>query len=369
MPMGIERARDTRARADRRRLLLAAALGLVVTPTAWAQSANDIVLAWDDPAGAHWVGVLRIEGGAATVAQRMAVPTRAHGLLSLADGAVIAIARRPGDWLLRWVPGGGPPQWLWANDERRFNGHALASPDGSALFCTEADADSGAGFLVRRDARTLAATDAWPTGGIDPHDIEALDGGRVVVANGGVATRPETGRAKVDLAAMDSSLVCMDTTANGRVLQSWRLPDRRLSLRHLARRADGTIGVAMQAEHDDPAERAAAPMLALLDAGLHTLQPMAIRGSGYAGDITATAQGWAVACPRESRVMLCSAEGRLIDAVALDETCALADAPTGLIALGRTAAWQAGQAGEQPPHTVPLPPGVQPDNHAVRYRS
>jgi uncharacterized protein len=347
---------------SRRSILLAAGLGLVAVPTAWAQPASDIVLAWDDPAGAHWVGVLRIEGNAATVIYRIAVPTRAHGLLSLADGAVIAVARRPGDWMLRWNPGSNTaPRWLWADDERRFNGHALASADGKALWCTEADADSGAGFLVRRDAHTLAATEAWPTGGTDPHDIEALDGGRVIVANGGVTTRPESGRAKVDLAAMDSSLVCLDT-ANGRTLQSWRLPDRRLSLRHLARRADGTIGVAMQAEHDDPAERAAAPMLALLDAGLRTLRPMAIHGSGYAGDITATPQGWAVACPRDSRVMRCSAEGTLIDAVALNEACALVAAAGGTMALGRDGVWDehAGRAR--------LPPGLLPDNHAVRYR-
>jgi uncharacterized protein len=348
---------------SRRRLLMAAAgLSLAATPTAWAQSADDIVLAWDDPTGAHWVGVLRIEGDAATVRHRIAVPTRAHGLLSLADGAVIAIARRPGDWMLRWTPDTDtPPRWFWADDERRFNGHALASPDGNALFCTEADADSGAGFLVRRDARTLAATDAWPTGGTDPHDIEALEGGRILVANGGVATRPETGRTKIDLAAMDSSLVCIDA-ATGRTLQSWRLADRRLSLRHLARRADGSIGVAMQAEHDDPTERASAPMLALLDAGLRTLQTTAIRGSGYAGDIVATSQGWAVACPRDSRVMLCSAEGKLIEAVPLNEGCALAEASSGTMAFGRDGVWDehAGRAR--------LPPGLQPDNHAVRYR-
>ncbi len=346
---------------SRRGILLAAGLGLIATPAAWAQPTNDIVLAWDDPAGAHWVGVLRIEGDAATLLHRIAVPTRAHGLLCLADGAVIAIARRPGDWMLRWIPGKQPPQWCWADDERRFSGHALASADGRALFCTETDTDSGAGWLVRRDARTLAATDAWPTGGTDPHDVEALDGGRVIVANGGVAMRPETGRAKLDPAAMDSSLVCMDS-ADGRTLQSWRLADRRLSLRHLARRADGTIGVAMQAEHDDPAERAAAPMLALLDAGLRTLEPMAIHGSGYAGDIAATPQGWAVACPRDSRVMRCSAAGQLIDAVALNEACALVERAGSTMAFGRDGAWDehAGRAR--------LPPGLQPDNHAVRYR-
>jgi uncharacterized protein len=349
---------------SRRRLLLSAAgLGLATMPCAWAQSASDIVLAWDDPTGAHWVGVLRIDGDAATVIHRIAVPTRAHGLLSLADGAVIAIARRPGDWMLRWNPGSDTaPRWYWADDERRFNGHALASPDGNALFCTEADSDSGAGWLVRRDARTLAATDAWPTGGIDPHDIEALDGSRVLVANGGVATRPETGRTKVDPASMDSSLVCMDT-ANGRTLRSWRLADRRLSLRHLARRADGAVGVAMQAEHDDPAERAAAPMLALLDAGLRSLQPMAIRGSGYAGDIAATASGWAVACPRDSRLMLCSADGKLVDSIALNETCALVSTPSGTMALGRDGVWVERSVNAR------LPQGVQPDNHAVRYRS
>ena len=86
------------------------------------------------------------------------LPTRAHALLAGPDGALLVVARRPGDWLLRWRPGAAAePQWAWAAPERAFNGHALWSADGTRLFTTETDLGSGAGLVGVRDARTAEA--------------------------------------------------------------------------------------------------------------------------------------------------------------------------------------------------------------------
>jgi hypothetical protein len=54
----------------------------------------------------------------------------------------------------------------------------------------------------------------------------------------------------------------------------------------------------LQAEHDDPEEKAATPVLALSDGA--TLAPVSATLSlaGYAGDITAESGGFAVSCPR-----------------------------------------------------------------------
>lgn len=73
------------------------------------------------------------------------VPSRAHGVCPLGDGSVVAVARRPGDWLVRWHPAQATPQWHWQTTDHRypdrtFNGHVLsglAGADGEHLYTTE----------------------------------------------------------------------------------------------------------------------------------------------------------------------------------------------------------------------------------------
>lgn len=174
-----------------------------------------LAAAWEGAEGFQ-IGVLALQAqGVLATAQSFAVPTRTHGLLPMADGTVLAVARRPGDWLLRWSPiSAKPVQWQWAEPGRAFNGHVIASPDGQRLYTTETDLETGSGLVGVRDARSLAKLEEWPTFGIDPHELvwDAADRAHpaLLVANGGVPTRPETGRAKLDLDGMDSSLVRLD---------------------------------------------------------------------------------------------------------------------------------------------------------------
>jgi hypothetical protein len=67
-------------------------------------------------------------------------------------------------------------------------------------------------------------------------------------------------------------------------------------MRHLAWNrsngaADAILGIAIQAEHDDAAKRAAAPILAVLDGGQLLVPTRANDGIGYAGDIAAAYNG------------------------------------------------------------------------------
>ena len=168
-----------------RRHALAALAGLgacAIAPGAAFASPGDrvhLAAAWEHRGSFH-IGVLSTHEGAGQALQvhaALEVPTRAHGLCVLPDGSVIATARRPGDWLVRWRPGtGGGPQWLWQDGERSFNGHVLASADGQRLYTTETDAETGASWVVVRDARTLAATAAWPTHGIDAQSWSGTPG-------------------------------------------------------------------------------------------------------------------------------------------------------------------------------------------------
>ncbi len=72
------------------------------------------------------------------------------------------------------------------------------------------------------------------------------------------------------------------------------------------------LGIALQAEHDDTAAKAAAPVLALFD-GQQLRTCAADPGhalAGYGGDIAWAAGGFAVGCPRANGVAVWQADGR-----------------------------------------------------------
>lgn len=328
------------------------------TATGVADGHGALAAAWDT-AVAHRIGLLVRAGAALQVAASLEVPTRAHGLLWERGGSLLAVARRPGDWLLRWHPHGAAEQRVWNRPDRSFNGHVLAHPDGRRLYTTETDLETGAGLVVVRDAASLEPLAAWPSHGLDPHELTWDAEGRLVVANGGIPSLPETGRAKRGLERMDSSLVRLDATS-GRLLGQWRLADARLSLRHLARQGPH-IGIALQAEHDAAEARLQAPVLALFDG--HSLRaidaPQAL--AGYGGDIAAHAGGFAVACPRAGGVARWNGGGRWAGFTPLAEGCALAAAPSDLWVGGVQAALR-----QAAPCTERLAlPELRLDNHWV----
>lgn len=293
---------------------------------------TSLAAAWDDE-GQHRVGVLGVKDGRLRVNAQLEVPTRAHGLWREHSGTVLAVARRPGDWLLRWRADGTVQQWAWSEPQRALNGHVLASADGKFLYTTETDLETGAGLLGVRDAATLEKQGEWPTHGTDPHEVVWGPQGGLWVANGGIATLPESGRRKLALASMDSSVVCLNPH-NGTLTGQWRLADQRLSLRHLAWNGT-TLGVALQAEHDDPQVRHAAPVLAVLRGDTLRAVPAPHALSGYGGDIAAVGDGFAVSCTRADSITVWGAAGDWKESLALPEACALAEVPHGLMAGGR----------------------------------
>ena len=349
-----------------RRRLLTAIVAAPLLSAGWARAASRTVTlaaAWDDAAGRHAVGLIEVNAQRIRVLDQIEVPTRAHGLACTRDGCMLAVARRPGDWLLRWRPG-DRPRWLWAEDEHRFNGHLLLAPDERALYTTEFGLGDGQGLLVQRDPLTLAAHSEWPTHGRDPHGLEWLPDATVLVANGGIETLPETGRKKHNLAAMDSSLVRIDSR-DGRLAGRFLLGDRRLSIRHVAWHASGGIGVALQAEHDTEGAREAAPVFATLDLASGTLRARAdVRTpSGYTGDIAALPEGWLVSCPKDSAVLRVPLDGGPILAHALAEVCAIAPGHAQAWALGNAAALAVSAAGLD--HLGA--PALRFDNHAQAW--
>lgn len=278
---------------------------------------TSLFAAWDDGASQR-IGVLRIDHRAMQVGSALAVPTRAHGLAIEPEGTLLAVARRPGDWLVRWQPSSGKATWHW-NTARTFNGHIERRSD--TVFTTETDAETGQSVLVLRDAATLHERAAWPTHGRDAHDFLFDGAGALWVANGGIGTDTATGRTK-DVRAMDSSLVRLDARS-GELTGLWRLADARLSLRHLALAADGSVGIALQAEHDDAAQRNAAPLLALWQGGeLRTVSGPA--AAGYGGDIAAIGSRFFISAPRANKLLAWDEHSMWRELADAPQICALA---------------------------------------------
>ncbi|CAN7425610.1 DUF1513 domain-containing protein [Polaromonas sp. LjRoot131] len=320
--------------------LAAAGVGAWLKPALAATTAQPLQLAaaWEAVHG-YQVGVLAYRGAALQVSAALDVPTRAHGVWAERGGTLLAVARRPGDWLLRWQPegegGAKAIAWAWAEPDRAFNGHVIAGSGGKTLYTTETNLETGQGLVGLRDAATLEKMGEWPTHGMDPHEL-LLDGdGSLVVANGGIPALPETGRLKIHMDRMDASLVRLDTRS-GALQGQWRLADKRLSLRHMAwGRAPAAggprvLGIALQAEHDDIAAKTAAPVLALFDG--QKLQTCAAGAgqvlAGYGGDIAWAAGGFAVGCPRANGVAVWQSDGHWTGFFPLQEACAVASAAT-----------------------------------------
>lgn len=331
--MEIDQRMATTIGIRRRDWLMACAAAVSGVAQAKTQPRGTLAAAWRVGSREH-LGLLSIDQEAVEIGPWLELPTRAHGISVEADGSILACARRPGDWLVRWSPQSGEARWAWMDFDRRFNGHSVALDD-RWLLTTETDRQTGAGWLGVRDLKTLAPITAWPTHGLDPHQLLVLpqsvgrwQAGTVLVANGGVVTRAETGRTKSSDRPLDASLVALNPK-DGQILGQWKLEDPFLSIRHLAWNASNRcVGIALQAEHVSPKDRTTSPVLAIWDGrSLIPGEASSLLG-GYAGDIIAltgeSAARFAVSAQRTGRLAFYSTRGTLIGSKALPECCALA---------------------------------------------
>ena len=366
--------------------------GVLPTPARadTAPPAQRLALGWrgtarPDGSSADRVGIVVADWAAGTlrVVADLPAPGRVHGLLGADDGGVLAVATRPGRWLMQMAADGSVRQRIATGPEEAsrdgfaattLNGHAERSVDGHLLYTTETDPATGQGHLGVREATTLRRLAHWPVPGVDPHQIVRTPDGQLLVAIGGIA-RDAQGR-KTALDRMAPALLQIDPR-DGRVTGRWTLPDPRLSIRHLAwsHADDATghprrLGVALQAEHDDPVQRRQAPTLAVWDGTTLQLPGADAQAGGYAGDIApGPADGFVLSAEKTGRGLwwLPDRPTQLVPVAALDEVCALTgwqdDAGAGVLLGARRglARWHA----HQPPRMLAWPAAMVPDNHAV----
>ena len=285
-----------------------------------------------------FVGILTLdwEQQKVRVQTEHAVPSRAHGVLSEASGGFIVVAARPGTWLRRLDADGQVAQHVdisLGKTGRTLDGHIIASADGKLLYTPETNQTTGEGWLSVRDAKTLAIQEEWRTHGCDPHQLVLDSSGAIMLANGGIQ-RSADGK-KINLEDMNSSLVRLDGQT-GELLGKWRLNDHRLSMRHMVwnqvnsdtdnSSTQSLLGIAIQAEHDDIAQRRSAPALALWDGEKLNVPSRDTAAGGYAGDIApGPGGGFVLSGQRMGKGVLWhpDAPEQLFPIAELKEVCAL----------------------------------------------
>jgi hypothetical protein len=214
---------------------------------------------------------------------------------------------------------------------RHFYGHGAFSTDGGTLFVTENDVASGDGVVGIYDASDrYRRIGEYASYGVGPHElILTPDGKTLAIANGGIRTDPDQGRAKLNLDEMAPSLVFADLD-DGRLLDQAVLPKdlHQLSIRHLAQLADGGIAIAMQYEGG---RQDRAPLVAVHHQGkitpLWAPDDIQRRMRHYGGSVAVDKAGRliAVSAPRGNLVTFWDGEGlRYLTSVEIEDGCGVA---------------------------------------------
>ena len=166
------------------------------------------------------------------------LPVRGHDVsFSAAASRAVVFARRPGVFAVVFDPSGHvAPATITSVEGRHFFGHGAFSPDGKLLYAAENDFANSRGVIGIYDVSGgYSRIGEFQTFGVGPHEIILMpDGKTLAVANGGIETHPDYGRAELNLDGMDPSLAFIDAR-NGLLVGQLRLaPDlHRLSIRHM----------------------------------------------------------------------------------------------------------------------------------------
>ena len=336
------------------------ASGLVPAPT-WADAGGPAYLAAAGLRDGSFV-LCGIDA-ALEVVFEIPLPGRGHAAAAHpSKPQAVAFARRPGNFaLVIDCMSGRVKATLHAPEGRHFYGHGAFSADGSLLYTTENDYANGIGRIGVWDvALGYVRVDEFASGGVGPHDIKRLPGGdTLVVANGGIDTHPDSGRAKLNIPTMRPNLTYIN---DRRILEQIELSHdmHRNSIRHLAVGSDGRVAFGMQWQGDGEA-----PALV----GLHQQgeTPLLLDGAedmhGYIGSIALSDDGSeiAVTSPRAGLVQVFdAATASYTRSIALTDVCGVAAAPEDFIVTSGTGIVQrlSGRLNPEKP--------LMWDNHLVR---
>lgn len=343
------------------------ATGIIARPT-WADVGSPAFLSAARLADASYALFGITTTGA--VAFQIALPSRGHaGAAHPRRAQAVAFARRPGNFaLVIDCQSGVVAQELQAPAGRHFYGHGTYSTDGTRLFTTENDFDAARGVIgVWGVDRGYQRIGEFNSGGIGPHEITRLPGtDTLVVANGGIETHPDAGRAMLNLPMMQPNLTYL--TVDGHIESQLHLPaDLRMnSIRHLAAAGDGQVAFAMQWQGPGDQHPALLGLHRMGDLSANLLTaPTADHRQmqGYAGSVAISGTKIGITSPRGGMMQVFSTVTRAHIATTISEDiCGLIPTVTGFfMTTGRGTI--VGYAAETLPPLNSLP--VSWDNHLI----
>lgn len=227
-------------------------LGLAVTAASvlpgcisW-QSEPWFVSCCTDKSGKHYAAAFDQSG---QLINKLPIPARGHQVIGIPSkpGHALVFARRPGDFLIEIdFASGSIVKQINSVKGQHFFGHGVITTDNRYLLTTENDYERQRGLVVVRDLANLQQIDKFDSGGIGPHELRLMpNGNQIVVANGGILTHPAQPRKKLNLDTMAPNLSYL-SLADGKVLGSYELENKHLSIRHLDVSELGKVVIGLQ---------------------------------------------------------------------------------------------------------------------------
>lgn len=328
---------------QRRAFLRAAGVGFaasLVPRAAEALERTDMVFASSiQMPGGGFAAALVDEAG--TLIKSVALPDRGHDLsFSPVTGQGVVFARQPGTFAVVFDPRGEmAPRTITSIEGRHFFGHGAFSPDGRLLYATENDFENARGVIGIYDvAGGYVRIGEFDTHGIGPHEMLLTpDGETFVVANGGIETHPDFGRAELNIDTMDPSLVFIDRKS-GSLIGQLRLEAglHQLSIRHMAFDTLGRVWFGCQFR----GEAEGRPQLvgyATRDGSIRLIDlPETVLGGlrNYVGSVAASADGRiiGVSSPEGSTILaIDAARAEVVSEMSLASVCGVAADRAGLV--------------------------------------
>lgn len=270
------------------------------------------------------------------------LPDRGHDItISAEAGRGVVFARQPGTFAVVFDPAGQvAPVTLTSVEGRHFFGHGVFSPDGGLLYATESDFEAAQGVIGIFDARDgYRRIGEFATHGTGPHEMLLMpDGVTLVVANGGIETHPDFGRAELNLDTMDPSVVFIDRR-DGRLIGQLRLDAglHQLSIRHMAVDARGRVWFGCQYK-GSPSDTPQLVGYATMDGEIRLIElpsDTLVDLRNYVGSVAVSLDGMTVgvSSPEGNLLLAIDAEGkRPVVAETLRSGCGLAGDGPGFVA-------------------------------------
>lgn len=259
----------------------------------------------DDLDGNHYIAQLNSSGEFIT---RVVVPQRVHGSVFLPQqNRALFFARRPGTHLYSLDTHSGKlVHTLESRNDRHFYGHGVVSNDGHWLYTTESNLSDLSGIIgvysLNDKNQKIEKVAEFSSGGIGPHQLAVMpDQATLVVANGGMATHPDSGRKVLNQETMAPNLSYL-RISDGALLESHTPPHHKMSIRHLDVAGDGKVafGVQYQGDLTDAVPLVGSHRLGEDIAWLEMPEAFQLRVKQYTASVAVDTEGTValVSCPR-----------------------------------------------------------------------